>query len=145
MHQATGRKCRKILYLSPVANWMGDRHLSPIKRATGPHFLKSPYSAYIFEILFFLNIKIKKKRVQLGHAAQASSHPAGHERGHSTGQHQAMATFTRVRPRWLHSPVKILCFKSLFLRACICLDQFILFLQIIDGCCLISLGCYACL
>ena len=29
--------------------------------ATGTHFLKFPYSVYIFEILFFLNIKMKKR------------------------------------------------------------------------------------
>ena len=42
-----------FLHLGPVAHPVGDRH--PVA-----HFLKFSYSTYIFEILFFLNIKMKK-------------------------------------------------------------------------------------
>ena len=54
---APGPRCNFFL-LSPTGWATGT--LSPISGATGTHFWKFPYSAYIFEILFFLNIKMKK-------------------------------------------------------------------------------------
>jgi len=48
----TFRSCRQL----------DGRHAPcrPLGGATGTHFWKFPYSAYIFEILFFFNIKMKK-------------------------------------------------------------------------------------
>ena len=69
--RATGPPCRRVLARDlfenkkfyrkvPVAHCLSDRCLSPLKWATGGYFCNLLKRPYIFEILFFLNIKKKK-------------------------------------------------------------------------------------
>ena len=69
--RATGPPCRRVpardpfenkkFYRKvPVAHCLGDRCLSPPRWATGGYFCNLLKRPYIFEILFFLNIKKKK-------------------------------------------------------------------------------------